>query len=61
MTKLKVTNMSCAHCVSRISKELEKLESEVTVDLESQTVSIADDSEVQRARTLITDIGYEIA
>ena len=60
MTKINVTTMSCGHCVSKISNELLKLDTEVTVDLPTRTVSIADDSKAELAKQLIIDLGYEI-
>ena len=40
MTKLKVTNMSCEHCVKRIDEALNKVNIEHQINLSDKTVML---------------------
>ena len=55
-----VEDMSCAHCVSRISNKLKELNTEVKVDLETKSVTIADESLVAKAKELVIELGYTV-
>lgn len=61
MHTFKVTDMSCAHCVSRIENELKQLPNETKVDLSSHTVSVnGDEQVVNQAKELVSKLGYTV-
>lgn len=63
-TTIKVSGMTCGHCVSAVTMELSLLPSvtEVEVDLESGQVTITSDSALEQAQlaTAIDEAGYEL-
>jgi copper chaperone CopZ len=52
----KVSNMSCKHCVMRISEELRKNGIKATIDLDSQSVEATSD----KVPELLEKIGYHV-
>ncbi len=59
MTVLKVPDMSCQHCVARITKALEEEKLSFKVLLDSKTVELeGDEAAVQKAVAALDDIGY---
>lgn len=61
MNTFKVSDMSCAHCVARISGELEQLSTKVNVDLDTHSVTVdGDEQVVQKAKELVTGLGYTV-
>ena len=63
-TTIKVSGMTCGHCVSAVTMELSLLPSvtEVDVDLESGQVTITSDAALEQAQlaTAIDEAGYEL-
>ena len=63
-TTIKVSGMTCGHCVSAVTMELSLLPSvtEVDVDLESGQVTITSDTALELAQlaTAIDEAGYEL-
>jgi len=60
MTVLQVPQMSCEHCVARITKALTEENIDFIVSLENKTVQInGDNSNVSKAIEALDDIGYE--
>ena len=63
-TTIKVSGMTCGHCVSAVTMELSLLPSvtEVDVDLESGQVTITSDAALELAQlaTAIDEAGYEL-
>jgi copper chaperone CopZ len=63
-TTIKVSGMTCGHCVSAVTMELSLLPSvtEVDVDLESGQVTISSDAALEQAQlaTAIDEAGYEL-
>ena len=61
MNTFKVSDMSCAHCVARISGELEQLSTKVNVDLDTHSVTVdGNEQVVQKAKELVTGLGYTV-
>jgi len=62
-TTIKVSGMTCGHCVSAVTMELSLLPSvtEVEVNLESGQVTISSDAALDQAQlvTAIDEAGYE--
>jgi copper chaperone len=59
MTKLKVEEMSCSHCVASIGKALSEINIQHTIDLDSKSVTIEGSNEdVSKAIAELDDIGY---
>ena len=60
MKVLSVKDMSCEHCVKRITESLKTLDIDFTVDLASKTVTI-DGCEncVNKAKKALEESGYE--
>jgi copper chaperone len=58
--QLKVTGMSCNHCISMVNKAITRLQSDakVTVDLAQQQVSVASDLAVEDIITALDEAGY---
>ncbi len=52
-----VSNMSCKHCVARITKALEEKSIDAEVVLETKTV-LVDKETVDQARAAIKEAGY---
>ena len=60
MTILKVPDMSCSHCVGRITKALEAEKLSFKVLLENKTVEIdGGEPEVEKAVAALDDAGYD--
>ena len=60
MNTLRVPDMSCEHCVKRISDALSEAGLDFRVDLATHSVSLSGkDEQVQRAITALEDIGYQ--
>ena len=63
-TTIKVSGMTCGHCVSAVTMELSLLPSvtEVDVDLESGQVTITSDTALEQAQLAIAidEAGYEL-
>ena len=63
-TTIKVSGMTCGHCVSAVTMELSLLPTvtEVDVDLESGQVTISSDAALEQAQlaTAIDEAGYEL-
>lgn len=60
-TKLYVEGMNCGGCVSSIQEALaaDTAISEVTVELDSKTVSLATEKPIDEVLSLLQDAGYE--
>ena len=58
--QLKVTGMSCNHCVSMVNKAIAKLQSDakVTVDLAQQQVNVESDLPTEDIITTLDEAGY---
>ena len=64
MDTIKVSGMSCQHCVSAVTKALEKLEGleKVAVDLTTNEVSFVNNGvEREKIRSAISQIGFDPA
>ncbi len=62
MDTIKVSGMSCQHCVSAVAKALEKLEGleKVVVDLTTNEVSFVNNGvEREKIRSTISQIGFD--
>ena len=62
MDTIKVSGMSCQHCVSAVTKALEKLEGleKVVVDLTTNEVSFVNNGvEREKIRSTISQIGFD--
>jgi copper chaperone len=63
-TTIKVSGMTCGHCVSAVTMELSLLPSvtEVNVDLESGQVEITSDEVLDQSKiaSAIDEAGYEL-
>ena len=59
--KFKVENMSCMHCVNKISTQLKAMKiKKFDIDLDSKTVEIKKTkSSIEDIKKAINDIGYE--
>ena len=60
MRKLNVPDMSCEHCVRRITEALTDAGLDFRVDLPTKTVEVSgEDQALQEAIAALDDIGYE--
>ncbi len=60
MRKLTVPDMSCEHCVRRITEALTDIGADFRVDLPTRSVEVSgDDHAVANAIAALDDIGYE--
>lgn len=62
MDTIKVSGMSCQHCVSAVTEALEKIEGieKVVVDLPTNSVSFENNGVVrEKIRTAISQIGFD--
>jgi copper chaperone len=62
MLKLKVSGMTCGHCVSVVTKAVKSIPSVagVTVDLERGEVTVDGTPDVRAVREAIAEEGYEV-
>ncbi len=64
-TQIKVTGMTCGHCVNSVTEELQTITgvSQVKVDLESGQVTIESATEINPSdiSAAIEEAGYEVA
>jgi copper chaperone CopZ len=64
-TSYQVTGMTCGHCVSAVSTELQALPGvrEVSVDLPTGAVTVTSDAPlpIDEVRTAVDEAGYELA
>ena len=58
MAVIKVNNMHCEKCVSRISEALNKVEIEATIDLQAKSVEIKNEIDYKTAFDEIYDLGF---
>jgi copper chaperone len=60
MTTIKVSNMSCEHCVKNINEALEKLKLEHEVDLNQKTLKVeADKLQLFDVFEALDEMGYD--
>ncbi len=61
---LDVEGMMCAHCQAHVQKALEEISgvTEVTVDLEQKTATVAMESEIadEKLSQAVTEAGYQV-
>jgi copper chaperone len=62
MLKLKVSGMTCGHCVSAVTKAVKSVPSveEVAVDLERGEVTVRGHANERAVREAIAEAGYEV-
>ncbi len=62
MLHLKVSGMTCGHCVSAVSKAVRAVPNveDVTIDLERGDVTVKGDPDLRAVRAAITEEGYEV-
>jgi copper chaperone len=62
MLKLKVSGMTCGHCVSAVTKAVKTVPSveDVVVDLEHGEVAVRGNPDERAVREAITEEGYEV-
>lgn len=60
--RLKVSGMTCGHCVSAVSKAVRAIQAveDVMVDLATGTVTVAGNPDTRAVRDAIEGEGYEI-
>ena len=58
--QLKVTGMTCNHCISMVNKAIAKLQADakVSVDLAQQLVSVESDLSAEDIITALDEAGY---
>lgn len=58
--ELKVTGMSCNHCISLVNKAIKKLQADakVTVDLASQQVQVESSLAAEELMTALDEAGF---
>lgn len=59
--KIKVTNMTCQHCVRTIQMALIKNKIVADIHLEGQTVDVKSDVSESQVKKVIQEAGYETA
>ncbi|HIT90980.1 MAG TPA: heavy-metal-associated domain-containing protein [Candidatus Merdenecus merdavium] len=60
MTVLKAEDMHCENCVTRINKALGAEGMKYSINLENKTVSVdGNEAEVEKAREILDDLGFE--
>lgn len=59
--KIKVTNMTCQHCVRTIQMALIKHKIIADIQLENQIVDVKSDVLESKVKTVIHEAGYETA
>ncbi len=62
MLKLKVSGMTCGHCVSAVTRAVKSVPSveDVAVDLERGEVTVRGNPDERAVREAITEEGYEV-
>jgi len=62
MYELQVEGMSCSHCVSRVTKSVQALDSgaKVDVDLKSNTVRVDSSADLNAVTAAIAETGYPV-
>lgn len=62
MLKLKVSGMTCGHCVSAVTKAVKAVPSveDVSVDLEHGEVTVRGTPDAHAVREAISEEGYEV-
>ena len=60
--KLIVSDMTCNHCVNRITSQVKKISGvkDVVINLEKKEVLITGDFNVESVKTSISDAGYTV-
>ncbi len=63
MLRLKVSGMSCDHCVAAVTRAVKAVPAvrDVAVDLAKGEVTVQGEPDVQAVRAAIVDEGYEVA
>lgn len=61
MKTMLVSEMSCQHCVDKISKVLDENKIDATVDFDKKEVSISNDGDIHKTVELLADLGYTAA
>lgn len=63
MLSLKVSGMTCGHCVTAVTNAVKRVPSVdgVSVDLQSGSVNVDGHPDEQAVRTAITEEGYDVA
>lgn len=59
--KIKVTNMTCQHCVRTIQMALIKHKIVADIHLEEQMIDVKSDVSESQVKTVIHEAGYETA
>ena len=63
-TQIKVSGMTCGHCVNSVTEELQTISgvSQVNIDLESGKVTIESDADLDASQieAAIKEAGYEV-
>lgn len=59
--KIKVTNMTCQHCVRTIQMALIKNKIVADIHLEEQMIDVKSDVSESQVKTVIHEAGYETA
>ncbi len=62
MLKLKVSGMTCGHCVSAVTRAVKSVPSvqDVAVDLQRGEVTVGGNPDERAVRAAITEEGYEV-
>ncbi len=63
MLQLKVTGMTCGHCVAAVTRAVKAVPAveDVSVDLEHGLVTVAGSPDQRAVRDAITEEGYKVA
>jgi copper chaperone len=63
LVELKVSGMSCQHCVKAVTQAVQALDDQakVTVDLSSGLVSVSSTANLEQVKAAIAEEGYEVA
>ena len=63
MLNLKVSGMTCGHCVTAVTNAVKRVPSveSVLVDLQHGSVAVEGHPDAQAVRAAITEEGYEVA
>lgn len=58
MINIKVSKIGCEKCVQRISNELEENGIKANVDLVTKSVTISNESDLNKTKEILDNIGY---